>query len=268
MNVKIPILLLMAIVVCAIVVPLLSPHGYAHINLALKNSPPSWHFPFGTDNLGRDLFVRLFYGVRISLMVGFGTAFLDFILGGLWGSIAAFTGGKVDELLMRIADIVFAIPYLLLVILLTLLLGQNVYSIILSLSLLGWVVMAKVIRGHILKLEKEGFILASRAMGGGFLHILFTHFIPHSWNTLIVAFSFTIPSAIFGEAFLSFVGLGIQAPQASLGTMAAEGLPALEYYPWRLFFPAFFIFFIILTFNLLGNALSSAKEKASHKGHP
>lgn len=246
---------LVVLAMLAIVVPFVSSHTYFDIDLAIKNQPPSLTNWFGTDDLGRDICTRVWYGARISLFVGIAAATIDLIVGILWGGIAALSGGKIDEVMMRIVDVLSAIPSLLIVISLIVVIGPGLHTIILALALLGWITMARVVRGQLLQLKEQGYVLAARALGASFWRILFRHLLPNAVGPIVVTLTLTIPSAIFSEAFLSYLGLGVQAPIASWGTMASDGLPALEYYPWRLFFPAAFISMTMLAFNLVGDGL-------------
>lgn len=246
------------LILFACVGPLISKHSYYDIHLPLKNSPPSWDFWFGTDELGRDMFCRIWWGARISLFVGFSASLIDLAIGVLFGAICGFLGGKVDEILMRFADILASIPYLLVVILLTVIVGPGLLSILLALTFTGWIPMARISRGQILQLKEQEYAKAAEAMGASSLRILFRHLLPNAMGPLIMTLTFTIPTAIFAEAFLSFLGLGIQAPIASWGTMANDGLTALNYYPWRLFLPAFFISITMLCFNLIGDKMRDA----------
>jgi len=254
---------LFVIVFMAIVGPSLSGQTYYDTHLALKNQPPSLQFWFGTDDLGRDVFTRAWYGARISLFVGVAAALIDAVVGMLWGGIAAFSGGKVDEIMMRIADILYALPYMLVVILIMVVLGNGIGSILVAMTIVGWISMARVIRGQILQIKQEEYVLASIALGANFFHILIKHLLPSATGSIIVTLTFTIPAAIFVEAFLSFLGLGIQAPVASWGTMVNHGLPALNYYPWRLFFPALLISATMLSCNMIGDALRDATDSRS-----
>lgn len=249
----------------AIAGPFLSHHTYYETNLALKNAPPSLRFWFGTDDLGRDMFTRTCYGARISLFVGISAALIDLILGVLWGGVAALLGGKLDNLLMRIADILYAVPHLLVVIMLMVVMGSGLFPIIIALTITGWISMSRIVRGQLLQLKEQDYIQAAIALGAGKRRILFKHLIPNAMGPIIVTVTLTIPIAIFAEAFLSFLGLGVQAPMASWGTMASDGLPAMRYYPWRLFFPACFISFTMLAFNLVGDGLRDALDPKLRK---
>lgn len=246
------------LIIMAIIGPWLTPYSYFETHLSLKNMPPSSQFWFGTDELGRDLFTRVWWGARISLFVGITASLIDLIIGVCYGALAALLRGRAEELMMRIADILSAIPYLLVVILLMVVIGPGLTSIILALTITGWIGMSRVVRGQILLLREQDFIKASIALGATKPRLLFYHLIPNCMGPIIVTLTLTIPSAIFAEAFLSFLGLGVQAPIASWGTMANDGLPALRYYPWRLFFPASFISLTMLSFNLVGDALRDA----------
>ena len=244
----------------ALIGPLLSFHSYSEIHLEWKNRPPCTTFWFGTDELGRDLFTRIWWGARISLFIGIAAATIDVAFGVLWGSIAAYAGGKVDELLMRISDILHSITYLLVVILLTVIRGTGIGTILIAMTLTGWINMARIIRGQMLQLKSSDYVAAAKIIGASPLRILARHLLPNAIGPIIATLTLTIPTAIFTEAFLSFLGLGVQAPAASWGVMVNDALSAMRYYPWRLFFPALMITLTMLCFNLLGNALRDALD--------
>lgn len=248
------------IILMAMLGPSLSGYSYDQMHLTVKNAPPSLTFWFGTDELGRDLFTRVWHGARISLLIGLIAALIDIAIGFAWGATAALAGGKVDETMMRIADILYAVPYLLIVILLMVFLGPGVFSILAALTVIGWITMARLIRAKIMHLKTQEFVVAASALGASSWHILKVHLIPNSLGTIIATLTLTIPSAIFAEAFLSFLGLGIQAPVASWGTLINDGLSALYYYPWRLFFPSLLTSLTLLAFNCLGEALRDAAD--------
>jgi oligopeptide transport system permease protein len=254
------LLFLIFLFLFSLIGPWISGYSYYDIALEKANQPPSSEFWFGSDDLGRDLFTRVCYGARISLTVGLCAAFIDLFIGVLWGSIAAFAGGALDELMMRIADIFYALPYLLVVTLLMVIMGPSLVTILIAMSMIGWITMARIVRGQILLHKNQDYVLAAKAIGAGPGRLLFRHMIPNIIGPIIVTLTMTIPSAIFVEAFLSFMGLGIQAPTASWGTLASDGLPAIEYYPWRLLFPAFFITLAMLAFNLIGDGLRDAYD--------
>lgn len=259
-------LFLVSLIISAVFFPLVSPYTYYEIDLSLKNHPPSIAHWFGTDDLGRDLFTRIWFGARISLFVGMAAAIIDLFIGVLWGGVAALSGGKTDEIMMRLVDVMSSIPSLLIIISLMVVIGPGLHTIILALSCFGWMTMARVVRAQLLQLKEQGYVLAARSLGAGFWRILFYHLLPNASGPIIVTLTLTVPTAIFAEAFLSYLGLGVQAPSASWGTMANEGLPAIEYYPWRLFSPALFISATMLAFNLLGDGLSDAFSSATRQG--
>lgn len=241
--------IILAMALLSIVIPFFLHDQITAINLEEANQPPSLHHLFGTDDLGRDLFARVWFGVRISLFVGIAAAALDLILGILWGGAAGLAGGSIDNILMSAADIINSIPSIMIAILLTLLFGTSIFSIILCIALVGWIPMARVVRGQITQLKQQEFVTAAKLYGAGFWRILLLHLIPNALPAILVTLTLTIPSAIFTEAFLSFMGLGIQAPLASLGSLTSESIGALAYYPWRLFIPGGLLTLLLLALN-------------------
>lgn len=252
--------LLCLIIFLSIFGPYLTPYTSYQIHLSHKNVDPNSMFWFGTDELGRDLFTRCWYGARISLLVAFIAAVIDVIFGVFWGAFSAFVGGKADDIMMRICDIISSVPYLLMVILLIVVIGPGLVSIILALSCVGWINMARITRAKVLEIKGLDYVLASVAFGATRKQIIKSHLVPNAIGPVIATMMLTIPSAIFAEAFLSFLGLGIQLPLASLGSMANDGLGALRYFAWRCFFPASIICLIMLAFNLVGNSLREALD--------
>ncbi|WP_058302125.1 ABC transporter permease [Gorillibacterium timonense] len=239
--------------------PLLTDQSYSKQQLTLANHAPNGTHWFGTDELGRDVFARILYGARISLFVGIAAAIIDLVIGMLYGGIAGYLGGRIDNLMMRFVDILYGIPYLLVVILMMVVLGPGLGTILIALTITGWIGMARIVRGQVLKLKNAEYVLAARTLGAGASYIIFKHLLPNTISIIIVQVTFSIPSAIFAEAFLSFLGLGIQPPLASWGVMANDGLPTiLSGHWWRLFYPSFFISITLLAFNLLGDGLQDA----------
>ena len=249
----------------AILGPSLNHYSYYETMLEKKNTKPGFEFWFGSDDLGRDLFTRTCYGARISLFVGFAAAFIDLIIGVIYGASAALLGRRYDEIMMRFADTLYAIPNLLIIISLMVVIGSGIVPIILCLTISGWINMARIVRAQVIQLKELEYVLAAKALGASFPRILFHHILPNVLSSVVVTVTLTIPSAIFIESFLSFLGLGVQAPIASWGTMASDGLSALKYYPWRIFFPAAFISWTMLCFNLLGDALRDALDPKLRK---
>lgn len=249
---------LIFLMLMAIFGPPVFASDYFTTNLADKNLPPSWHYLFGTDDLGRSMFVRIWCGARISLFVGITAAFIDVCIGILYGGFAAFYGKRVDQCMMRFADLVQSVPKLLIVILLTVIWEPGMQTVIMAIAITGWVNMARIIRSEVLALKTEDFVLFARSLGASSSYILLKHLIPNCIGSIITTLMVTIPHAIFVESFLSFLGLGVQAPAASWGMMASDGLLAISFYPWRLFFPAFFISTTMLSFHVLGDGFRDA----------
>ncbi|QRN84610.1 ABC transporter permease [Clostridia bacterium] len=224
-------------------------------------------FPFGTDGLGRDLLTRVMYGARISLFVAFVATMVNLFIGVVYGSIAGFEGGRVDNIMMRIVDIINSIPLVLYVILLMVWFRNNgLWNIIIALSSVYWVSMARLVRGQMLALKEQEFVLAAITLGVSKRKIIFRHLIPNAMGPIIVAMAMMIPSAVFTEAFLSFIGLGVSAPMASWGVLASNALSGLTTYPYQLFFPALAIAFTMLAFNFLGDGLRDALDPRLRKG--
>ncbi len=244
----------------ALIGPYLSSYSYTEIHLAHKNCPPCAKYWFGSDELGRDLFTRIWWGARISLGIGIAAALIDVIVGVIWGSISAYAGGKTDEAMMRICDILHSLPYLLIVILLTVIRGSGIGTILIAMTLTGWSNMARITRAQVLQLKTNDYISAARVIGASPIRIVVRHILPNAIGPIMAMLTLTIPSAIFTEAFLSFLGLGIQAPAASWGIMVSDALSAMRYYPWRLLFPATMLTITMLCFNLIGNALRDALD--------
>lgn len=224
--------------------------SYHDIDLLSANAPPSLRAPFGTDDLGRDLLCRLGVGIGISLCIGVASAVLDLTIGLLWGGLAALLPAMPQEAMMRIADLISTLPTTMVAILLLLALGPGISTMILALALTGWVTMARITRSCVASLLYQEFIFGARLAGIGPLALLIRHMLPNLFTPLITTLLITIPNAIFLEAFLSFIGLGVPPPMASLGSMAYEGLSALEYYPWRLLAPAIMTTLLVISFHI------------------
>ncbi|MGV2881231.1 ABC transporter permease [Paenibacillus taichungensis] len=266
------LLLLVVIIALALVGPLLVPYSPSSQSLLKTNLPPSADHWFGTDDLGRDMWARTWSGARISLLIGFTAAAIDLVLGVLIGGIAGYcagkgrTGDRIDSLLMRIIEILYSIPYLLVIILLLVVMKPGLLTMIIALSITGWVGMARVVRGQILQLKQQEYVLAAQKLGTSHAKIIFRHLLPNAAGIIIVNLTFTIPSAIFSESFLSFLGLGIQSPIASLGTMANDSLGViLSGQWWRLFFPGLMISLTMFAFNAFGDGLQDAFDPRSNR---
>ena len=229
--------------------------------LKVRNKTYIW----GTDNLGRDMFIRVLHGGRISLIVGFVAAFVNLIIGVLYGGISGYVGGSVDNIMMRIVDVISSIPTLLYVILLMVILGSGMMPIIVALSITYWLSMARLVRGQVLGLKEQEFILAAQTLGASTKRIMMRHLIPNIMGPIMVSLTMQIPNAIFTEAFLSFVGLGVSAPQASWGSLCNDALLGFMSYPHLLFFPAAAISITMLAFNLFSDGLRDALDPKQRK---
>lgn len=240
--------------------------GYTYYDTNLNGTDlrPSAQHWFGTDNLGRDLFVRVMYGSRYSLIIAISAAAINLVIGVLYGGIAGFFGGKVDNIMMRIVDVLYSIPTQIYVIILMATFKKEgstgLTTIILAMAISYWVGMARIVRGDILSLKQQEFVLAAKALGASKTRILFRHLIPNCLGSILVTLTLFVPQAIFTEAFLSFIGLGINAPLASLGTLANDASGLLSTAAYQLLFPAGAICIIILAFNLFGDGLTEALD--------
>ncbi len=245
--------------------PIMSKYSYSDQDLMLANQGPSGEHWFGTDPHGRDLYVRVLYGARISLTVGIVASIINLVIGVLYGGIAGYFGGKVDNIMMRIVDILYTIPLTLYVILLMVVIGAGLKSILIALGSVYWISMARIVRGQILSLKEQEYVLAAKTLGASDFRILLRHLIPNAMGPIIVTMTMSIPSAIFTEAFLSFIGLGVSAPMASWGVLANDALSTLSIYPYQLFFPSLAISITMLAFNFFGDGLRDALDPRMRK---
>ncbi len=267
-------------VIFAVVGPMLVPYGYDQQIRGDESMFPCLKHPFGTDNLGRDLLVRVMVGTRISMGIGVGASVIVLIIGSIYGAISGLMGGKVDSVMMRIVEIIYSLPDILIIILFQLMLkpmlegkvadesgagifqvlGPGIIAIFIVFGLLYWVGMARIVRAQVLSLKEMEYINAAKALGADNRRLIFKHLLPNSMGTIIVTTMLQIPAAIFTEAFLSFLGLGVNAPLASLGSLSSQALNGISSYPYLLVFPALAISIIILSFNLFGDGLRDALD--------
>ena len=249
---------IIVVILLAVFVPVLSPYTYDEMDPSKINSAPSLSHWFGTDQFGRDIFVRIMYGARISLSVGVVAAIINLVIGVTYGVICGYIGGKTDMILMRLADIIYAVPTLLYVILIMLVFGSNIYSVLIAIGISSWVAMARLVRGQVISLKEKEFTEAAVIIGAGRLRIMFRHLIINCLGTIIVNTTLMVPSAIFTEAFLAFVGIGISIPQASWGTMANEARSLMQTQPIQMLWPVLAICSTMLSLNFIGDGLSEA----------
>lgn len=275
------------IILLALFGPIVSGHSYDEVALTVQNLPPripgleklgifdgtvqginmyelkgvsDKYFWFGTDTLGRDLFTRLCYGIRISLLIAAVSAFLDLVIGTTYGLISGYYGGKVDLIMQRIVEIINGIPMMVIVSLLVVAMSPGLLSIIVAMSISGWLGMSRLVRANTLRLKESKHVQASRVLGTGTFTILFREIFPNLLSSVIVMTMMTMPSAIFMESFLSFVGLGIPAPQASLGSLISDGYAHMLTYPYQMIVPSVFFAVLMLSMNLIGDGLRDALD--------
>ncbi len=245
--------------------PIFLRTSYETTNLALGAKPPSAQNWLGTDPLGRDLFARLLYGGRISLTVGLAATGVSLIIGVLYGAIAGYFGGKLDALMMRIVDIMYAIPFAVFVILLMVLFGRKFVLLFVAIGAVEWLTMARIVRGQILTLKRQEFIEAAIALGLRKRRIILRHLIPNALGPIIVYTTLTIPAVMMLEAFLSFLGLGVPPPMSSWGVLIKEGAEVMEIYPWLLIFPGTMFALTLFSLNFLGDGLRDALDVRTSK---
>lgn len=254
------LVVLCLLVVMVIVGPLIKGYDYETMNVSLKNLSPSSDYWFGTDNLGRDLFSRIWVGARASLIIALLATALKLVIGTVYGAVMAHFGGWIDELLMRIIEVINSIPSLLVTILIMLVLGNNLFALLVALSITAWCNTARQVRGMIKQLRTSEYVYAAEVLGASHWHIILKHYIPNMLGILILDTATAIPMFIFTEAGLSFLGIGLQAPAISLGVLIAMGQQNMDFYPSQLFFPCLILCIIVMAFNLLGDGLRDALD--------
>jgi oligopeptide transport system permease protein len=251
--------ILALLVLAAVVGPLFSPFAYDEVNKADVWLPPLAHrHLLGTDALGRDLLVRLLMGLRVSLAIGLVATLVSLVIGVAWGAVAGFAGGRVDETMMRIVDVLYSLPFIFFVILLMVTFGSNVVLIFIAIGAVEWLTMSRIVRGQTLSLKHKEFVEAARAAGLGPGGIIARHIVPNLLGPVVVYVTLTIPAVILAESFLSFLGLGVQPPRASLGTLIATGAQDMELAPWLLVFPSLAMVAALMSFNFIGDGLRDA----------
>ena len=286
---------LVVLLLCCVLVPWLSPYAYDRQDLALGASPPSAAHWMGTDFHGRDLMARVFYGGRVSFAVGIIATVVAFVIGVTWGGVAGYFGGRIDAVMMRIVDVLYTFPFLILVILLKVFFANpksplysafvgvlgvftseakdpryiplfQIFFVFGALGAVSWLTMARIVRGQVISLREQPFVEAARSIGVGHFGIIFRHLIPNALGPIIVYAALTVPSIMLTEAFLSFLGLGTEEPFASWGLLIAGGAETMDLYPWMLVFPAIVLAITLLCLNFLGDGLRDALDPKSRKG--
>jgi oligopeptide transport system permease protein len=255
--------ILLFMIFIALLTPWIAPYSYEEQNLQLGASPPSTVHWLGTDTLGRDQLTRVMYGSRISLMVGFIATAVALTIGVLWGAIAGFMGGRIDAVMMRFVDALYALPFTIFIVLLTVIFGSSMLLLFLAIGAVEWLTMARIVRGQVLSVKQQEFIEASVSMGLSPWQIISRHIIPNVLGPIIVYSTLTIPSVILLESFLSFLGLGIQPPASSWGSLISGGVETMEEYPWLLIFPGLSLTITLFALNFLGDGLRDALDPRS-----
>ncbi len=255
------LVVLVVMVIMTIIGPMIAKFNFESMNKGMENLSPNSTFWFGTDNLGRDLFARVWKGGRVSIAIGLIGALIDTVIGVVYGGIAGYMGGLVDDIMMRIVEILSSIPYLILVILVRCVLDEGgIMPLIIAMAITGWTYMARLIRGQILQIKEQEYVLAAKALGANPSRIIAKHLVPNTLGVMIVAITFDIPGYIFSEAFLSFLGLGVKSPDTSWGALAQIGQQKMMFYPYQLIIPALAISITMLAFQLLGDGLRDALD--------
>lgn len=256
---------LLLMIVVALLTPWIAPYAYEEQNLHLGAAAPSMQHWLGTDVLGRDMLTRIMYGGRVSLMVGFIATAVALVIGVIYGAIAGYVGGRVDAAMMRLVDILYALPFMIFIILLMVIFGRNILLLFLAIGAVEWLTMARIVRSQVLTLRHQEFVEAAISIGLSPWTIIRRHIIPNTLGPVIVYTTLTIPSVMLLEAFLSFLGLGIQPPQSSWGLLISYGVETMEEYPWLLIFPGMVLSITLFALNFLGDGLRDALDPRASK---
>ncbi|MGB7605898.1 MAG: ABC transporter permease [Lutisporaceae bacterium] len=246
--------------IMAFVGPMITPYDYYSNDLSNVDQSPNLQHWFGTDEIGRDLWERIWEGAKVSLFIGIVTAVINSIIGTIIGGASGYFGGRFDMLIMRAIDLIIAIPSLILITLIIVYLGSDLVHLILAFVITGWLGLARLVRGQVLSLKEQDFVLAAKTLGATPLRVILKHLIPNTLGVIIVSLTFAIPGAIFGEAFLSFIGLGIQPPKTSWGQLSSIGIKAMQSCPYQMIIPSIFISMTMLALQLLGDGLRDALD--------
>lgn len=256
---------LLVLTIVSLLTPFIAPYAYEDQDLFLGATPPSAEHWLGTDVLGRDQLTRVMYGSRVSLMVGLIATGVALIIGVLWGTVSGFVGGTLDTVMMRIVDVLYALPFAIFIILLTVVFGRSMLLLFLAIGAVEWLTMARIVRGQVLSLRNQEFVDAAISLGVSQRRIIFRHLVPNILGPVIVYTTLTIPSVILLESFLSFLGLGIQPPQSSWGSLISAGVETMEEYPWLLIYPGLILSATLFSLNFLGDGLRDALDPRASK---
>jgi oligopeptide transport system permease protein len=251
---------LLILIVSAVLAPWIAPYSYSFQNLELGASPPSANHILGTDVLGRDLLSRILYGARISLLVGFVATGVALVIGVTWGIIAGYFGGRIDSVMMRIVDILYGLPFIIFIILLMVIFGRNLWLLFGAIGAVEWLTMARIVRGQVMGLKNQEFIMAAKAMGVSNFSMFRKHLLPNILGPIAVYATLTIPQVMLLEGFLSFLGLGIQPPMSSWGTLIKDGVESMEEYSWLLIYPGITFTITLFALNFFGDGLRDALD--------
>ena len=252
--------ILLILILSAALAPWIAPYSYSFQNLELGASPPSTDHILGTDVLGRDLLSRILYGARISLLVGFVATGVALVIGVSWGIIAGYAGGRIDSVMMRIVDVLYGLPFIIFIILLMVIFGRNLWLLFGAIGAVEWLTMARIVRGQVMGLKNQEFIMAAKAMGVSNFTMFRKHLLPNILGPIAVYATLTIPQVMLLEGFLSFLGLGIQPPMSSWGTLIKDGVESMEEYSWLLIYPGITFTITLFALNFFGDGLRDALD--------
>jgi len=252
--------ILIILILAALFAPWIAPHSYSYQNLDLGATPPSGEFLLGTDTLGRDLLSRILYGARVSLLVGFVATSVALVIGVTWGIIAGYFGGRIDSVMMRIVDVLYGLPFIIFIILLMVIFGRNIWLLFMAIGAVEWLTMARIVRGQVITVKNQEYVMAAQAMGVPNLRLFVKHIFPNILGPIAVYATLTIPQVMLLEAFLSFLGLGVQPPMSSWGTLIRYGVESMEEYSWLLIYPGLTFTITLFALNFFGDGLRDALD--------
>ncbi|MEG1152540.1 MAG: ABC transporter permease, partial [Oscillospiraceae bacterium] len=254
------LIIIILVIITLFAGPTIVGKDYQYINASIKNQLPSAEYIFGTDDMGRDIFSRVCVGGRISIAIGICCTFVMFIIGSLMGALAGFCGGWIDNIIMRFCEFIGNLPYLIIVVILSMVMGRSIFSLVFAMSLTSWVGTTRMVRGQILQIREQDYVQAAIALGANTNRIIMKHLLPNTLGIIMVDITMSVPGFIFSEAFLSFIGLGVRPPETSWGAIASSAQEKLMFFPHELFFPCMMIVLTVLAIHLIGDGLSEALD--------